>query len=401
MDIAFHYFTIKTLAVLAGFSDDDAQVIAVNSQLVDDFDFTLYWNCTNVPGEIKNSDEYDLLTKDGWFNPVQTGFLCGGAYTFMDYVYMISNRGQRYTCTPFHFIYQKAEQVGNKEYRVRPAWIQDDSIISELLIQARESLLDPNNQERRKALMKVGMLLHIFADTVAHQMFSGFNADVNSVKLLEVKNNATGQNETEKYRSLAVQLLDKLSGLISKFTPAIGHMMLGHIPDLTYVTFAILYQDEDGEEHYYLRNNTDAFIDVSRKILNYLRSCNNKDNISEDEWYKIAVDLEDMLKKDISPYSNEEGIVGYLKGEWKKKWEDKWKAQYPKCEYAYDSKEIKESFSLETQPLEESVDIEDIPAEKIPFVSTKASDDFYLFNRNADEILIKLYGKKPRESKQV
>ncbi len=37
MDIAFHYFAIKFLAVLSGFSDD-AQVIAQDSRMADDFE---------------------------------------------------------------------------------------------------------------------------------------------------------------------------------------------------------------------------------------------------------------------------------------------------------------------------------------------------------------------------
>jgi hypothetical protein len=46
MDIAFHYFAIKSLAVTAGFSDEDAQTIAGYSQMAGDFDFAAYWNCT-------------------------------------------------------------------------------------------------------------------------------------------------------------------------------------------------------------------------------------------------------------------------------------------------------------------------------------------------------------------
>lgn len=104
MDIAFHYFAVKTLAVLAGFSDGDAQVISQNSQMVDDFDFTAYWNCTNVPDYIKNNPDYDLCVSLGLFNPAQTGFLCDGLLGKADYVNLVLPRFQRYTCTPFHFI---------------------------------------------------------------------------------------------------------------------------------------------------------------------------------------------------------------------------------------------------------------------------------------------------------
>ncbi len=69
MDIAFHYFAVKAIAVLAGLDDDSAQVIAKSSQMTDDFDFFAYWHYTNIPDEIKNNEKSDLITTFGLFNP--------------------------------------------------------------------------------------------------------------------------------------------------------------------------------------------------------------------------------------------------------------------------------------------------------------------------------------------
>lgn len=388
MDIAYHYFAVKTLAVMAGFSDDDAQIIAENSQLVDDFDYTAYWHCTNVPDYIKNNPSYDLCVMGGFFNPVQTGFLCDGLMGCTDYLYLAIERGQRFTCTPFHFICQNRDQINKKEYRVTSVLVNNDAIISDLLIDARDSFRgeEVGTRQWRKALMKIGMLLHIFADTVAHQMFSGFNAYVNLVELVNVKNNITGEDETEKYYTSTIKYLNQLKNWTPKVTMAIGHMMLEHIPDLTHLSFAFKYKDGNYEEQIYTRDNTAEFVEISRRILNYLRSCLDLGEVSDDEWKEIATNLQKSFLTDISEDTSEEAMVEHLKEVW----------NYLECTYHYNSKEIKESFTVVQQPLDKSVETNGIPVEMIPLNSTQASEDFYLFNANADEVLIELYGDHPR-----
>lgn len=388
MDIAFHYFAIKTLAVMAGFTDDEAQIIAVNSQLVDDFDYTAYWHCTNVPDYIKNNPNYDLCVFGGLFNPVQTGFLCDGWLGRTDYLYLALYRGQRFTCAPFHFIYQESEQVVQKEYRVVSVLDNNDAVISDMLMEARDQFCGTTvgTREWRKALMKIGMLLHIFADTVAHQMFSGFNANVNLVDLKNVKNNIDNSDETEKYQSTTIKFLQQLKEWAPGVTMAIGHMMLEHIPDLTHLTFTFQYKDENNEDQYYTRDNTAEFVDISRRILDYLRSCLGREEISDEDWRDIAQKLKGSFLTDISEDTNEEKMVEHLKSTW----------NYEGCTYYYNSEEIKDSFSQVTQPLEETVVLDGIPEELMPVASTKASEDFYLFNMNADEVLIALYGPHPR-----
>lgn len=63
---------------------------------------------------------------------------------------------------------------------------------------------------RHQKLMKLGVLLHIFADTVAHQIFSGYNANVNLVELVNVTNNITGEDETAVYTSYIQKFLKTL-----------------------------------------------------------------------------------------------------------------------------------------------------------------------------------------------
>ena len=73
MDINFHYYTVKTLAVKAGYTDDEAQTIANYSQFVDDFTNYKYMLLSSVPDFARHLAT--KITGSVWlFNPVTTGF---------------------------------------------------------------------------------------------------------------------------------------------------------------------------------------------------------------------------------------------------------------------------------------------------------------------------------------
>ena len=415
MDIAFHYFAVKTLARLAGFAETDAQIIAENSQMVDDFDFTRYWNCSNVPRYIKNSEDYDLCVWGGYFNPAQTGFLCDGLLGYTDYVNLVRYRFQKFTCAPFHFIPPDRSMIGKEEYRVRPAKLGDGSIISQLLEQAmKEFRAAEGTKLRHRKLMKLGVLLHIFADTVAHHMFSGFNAYVNMTKLVQVTNNITKGDETKKYKSNTQKLLNHLTRWVPWFTPAIGHMMLEHVPDLTHLTFKMEYRDNN-QVRTYERNNTEEFLDVSRQILDFLCDCLGTPRFVDTRWKDVRKMLNAVFQTDISEYKGQEETVKHL--------QKVWGAAFP-YKYKYNGEALKAAFIGKNATAEPFAPADENGMKKISLnylpsatdmklsgmdmsfggendlldsvLATKASHDFYEFNVIADEILIALYGPHPR-----
>lgn len=63
MDITFHYFAVKTLALEAGFPGAEAQRLAAFSQFVDDFDRRGSLYCGNVPRYIRLSRDHDLYSR--------------------------------------------------------------------------------------------------------------------------------------------------------------------------------------------------------------------------------------------------------------------------------------------------------------------------------------------------
>jgi hypothetical protein len=73
--------------------------------------------------------------------------------------------------------------------------------------------------------MHIGMLLHTFADTYAHQLFTGYNGAENKVILVKVTDNITKEDETKKYVTLISKWLETLTRIapgVSKITTAFG-----------------------------------------------------------------------------------------------------------------------------------------------------------------------------------
>lgn len=133
MDITFHYFAVKTLARKAGFSEEEAQRIATYLEFIDDFNWSVYLDCKNIPEYIKNDVSYDLyvfsfLVHNKNFNPATTGFS-----GIVDMATLLLERMQRFTVSPFHFIPPSIAEIA-KDTRTVPAVVGNGSIISSQVI---------------------------------------------------------------------------------------------------------------------------------------------------------------------------------------------------------------------------------------------------------------------------
>lgn len=382
MDITFHYFAVKTLAVQAGFSNDDAQRIATYSQYIDDFNWIMYIDCKNLPHDIKESDKYDLYVSSYLthlnFNPPTSGF-----ETIIDYIWLLNSNAQKFDVSPFHFI-PKEKNRYSPEIRTVPAKIGDGSIISSMLHAARLNYISAKIDAREKALMRIGMLLHTFADTYAHQLFTGYNSWANNVEVTKVIDNITNKNITEEAIYEINEHTDKILQNISSYELDgdflnIGHMWAKHVPDLTNVSFELLYKStkDSKRDSIYSRNNTETFITASKHILNFLRNCLTKEDVIEIEWKPFA----EKLKK------------GFLYQFPKKNIEEKlakhWKSIFNNVQYSYSKKEVESTFYLD-----DCGDSEDKPSSPL---GINYSPEFYNYTRLADEHLIYMYGNRPRK----
>lgn len=173
MDISFHYFAVKTIAVYAGFTEADAQTIAQYSQYVDDYNPTFPRRYGNVPQWIIDKPGSDIYIPSrvvpANFRPVTTGFAISA-----DMKDMLTVKFQRNVISLFHFIPFSRVKMASGDSTTYPVKITDGgdgSIIANALIDVKAQYHrtpQANIDERRQVLMHIGMLLHTF---ISHQVY--------------------------------------------------------------------------------------------------------------------------------------------------------------------------------------------------------------------------------------
>ena len=142
--VEFHYYILHFLALRAGFGQEEARIVAYSSQLVDSsiFAYTVHWDGQLVKIEI--TQNY------GWWE----------------------QDTPRDVYIPFHFFpgdegHAPAKRTDGR--RSRLSCTPSSPRVKEQLIRALKT----------RNLYRVGIALHTFADSWAHQNFSGLQEDWN------------------------------------------------------------------------------------------------------------------------------------------------------------------------------------------------------------------------------
>lgn len=382
------------MARAAGYREEQAQRIAAYSQLMDDYDWQGYLRAENVPDYLKRAGA-DVIYNETLkiISPVATGFP-----SVLDMAELILPRAQKLIVSPFHFIPQNERRVLNGDLRTVPAKLHDGSYISSMLDSLEEDMASSSISES-DALIKMGMLLHTFADTYAHQLFTGYNNKTNSVKLISAKDNITQADATKEYGYWIEQWIAQIEGDLGAEIPTIGHMSVVSIPDLSHLSFELEYTDIDGTKRVYSRSNTDLFVDVCKELYTFMREVIGGTVESEIEWKTLAPLLAKGFLIDTvkDKASGKDVVIGKLS--------DHWSGVFKNYGYIYDysSKAITDSFKLreaENIPAANVLgenDIAELGADNLMLTGGEFSDDFYKFTLFADEHLINLYGNHPRK----
>lgn len=381
MDISFHYFAVKSVALAAGLSESKAQRLAEFSQFIDDYNWYVYFEAENIPSYIRDP-QLDIVLSNNLINPVTTGFS-----TISDMATLILDRSQKFTVSPFHFIPQNPHSVSCHDRRTVPATLNDDSYISNMLNTLKSDILETRIDEN-DALMKIGMLFHTFADTYAHQLFTGYSDKTNSVKIVSVFNNVTQCDETEHYRYWVEKWISSIEEVIQTKLPLIGHMAIGHVPDLSHLSFEMEYTSMDGTLCNHMRSNTATFITACRELYTYLRqtypnlSANMSwDNLAEKLIYGFTFDASKELEE------NESAAVRKLSEHWSNTFSEN------HYSYSYNSEQIKTRFMRSCANTVKTITVD---GTEYQVLSGSYSDDFYKFNLFGNLLLINLYGEHPR-----
>ncbi|HVJ48839.1 DUF6765 family protein [Desulfitobacterium sp.] len=244
-----HYYAILAFCRTCGFSKKSAQIIAYASQLVDDAKINLiFFNPSN------SIIEYDLVNNRPAFFNMATCHSYFRVKTF-NYEAMVNNT------VAFHFVPGCKGENFTKKLRCRA----ESPIIMAIL---KDVLLEDN-------LIKLGIVLHVYADTFSHQGFSGMLSKVNDIKNCEASNKKP-LGLLDRTLKIFKQLgQEKYENYFDHIMPAYGHGQALDYPDLPYLVWSYEYDFSDEFNGSYKKvviDNKDRYQGAFMGIRNYLET---------------------------------------------------------------------------------------------------------------------------------
>jgi len=271
MRIDFHFYTIYSLARLAGFKPDDGYTIAYASQYTDD--------AVNERTILFEND-------DNGFDEIMTSHKIMDPTTLLD-------RTCRMVWVPFHFL---PGNEGN-DFFERMVTRADGIIAKEIIKIFMDLPILPYS------LHLLGIILHAYADTFSHQNFLGVKHHMNNVSELRILNEGLSESPP-----VDIDLLN------------LGHVQAGHIPDEPYVNWE--YNNYKGEKltisnmdrtFQAAKNCHDLLVEFFNKLPNFIPSqiMNwEKNAIKLKELFNYSGSIEECEKLWKSAISN--GDIGFV-----------------------------------------------------------------------------------------
>ena len=272
MDIDFHFGTIYVLSRWAGFDSYNAKVIATSSQFVDDNysgDLELVEKAEKTIGkEIIRYSGHEL-----WEN--------------------IAEKGNEQVWIPFHFL-----PALEGESETQQLICKKNSCLAQQL----SSKLANVSIDDADFCFKLGIGLHVYADTWAHQKFAGITDLINWVGELEFSSLSTDAWST-------IETLGK-SIFLDIFHP-LGHAGAVHVPDMPYVQWKCSEKFTDG------RNNWDECIEAAHAIFKIMVQCRKRTDIQDltENQEKVLLDAFKTIENQDYNLRNDEWINRIHNGE--------------------------------------------------------------------------------------
>ena len=255
MEKDFHFYTIYALARASGLDSSNAHIVAYSSQHTDDakYDHVL---------EFENG---------GRFRQVLT------AHQFLDPKAL--DKGTCYNIwVPFHFLPGNSGSDFYERMLARPNSVIAQGIIDDFL----------GSSPKAYTLHRLGILLHIYADTWSHQNFLGLiRGKMNDVEHLKVKG--------EDHNSLGAFFEDLKKHILEYGAPLLGHAQAGTIPDEPYREWE--YEDYRGR-HVHISNQEralEAAQNCYALLLRALRQLPQYSSQSAVPWQDLAGGMNDLF----------------------------------------------------------------------------------------------------------
>lgn len=249
MKIDAHYYAVLAYARAVGFKKEVALQIAYASQFVDDAKYNQIVLQDKPPVSVKCDR---IGGKDAFFN-MATCHDYFKIYTF-NYHAMINNT------SAFHFVPGCEGANFPKKLRCK----RNSKVIQYI---AERAIKEPDP-------VKLGMVLHPFADTFSHHGFSGLLSKVNDIKNLR----RIPVTFRDYFFNLFLWFLEPLKWWISHFmdriTPAYGHAQAREYPDIPFLVWRYRYDYTDVFSYNYQDSgeidNRQLYIRAFKQIKIYL-----------------------------------------------------------------------------------------------------------------------------------
>lgn len=303
MNINYHYYTIKTLALVAGFPEPAAQRIAHFSQYVDDCVLPRLVLTKDKPPQWFIDQKLAKQVRKKYWKVMlcSTGIAVGRS---------ITDAFQCHTLVPFHFISPKPlpelkSASSRTAYRCVTATPQGEPdkglLIDSLMEKLLHTLAQTSDPAKKDDLyVELGMLLHTYADSYAHVSFSGLRGYENQAGI----DYAFDKGKQEKaIRSVQRKVYEAL--------PSIGHTNVSTMPDVCYYKVSYTLESDESETIQIERDNTDCFAACSKNILHILCRITGASPLTDEAF--------DALQKDIvQAQTVDEEKETYLTPSWEK-----------------------------------------------------------------------------------
>lgn len=269
MQIDFHHGVTYVVARVAGFSHQEAEIIAYSAQYVDDAVNEGPVNFDNGALFNRNSSAHKMLD---YRNMEQLG----NSQCWVSFHFLPGNGGKPAGENPEGTFVKKLECTPNS-------------------FVARDMLEDCfEHKHKPYALQRLGISMHVYADTWAHQGFVGINHDFNDVYDINVVNDVPHTKWQEKVSDFFGDLWDDVqSSLVGDALP-LGHGSVLSFPDLPYLHWN--FTRRRGAE-VVERKNYDLFIEAAEHMCKFMQRWLDKpeDGLGDDKQklYELFLQIQD------------------------------------------------------------------------------------------------------------
>jgi hypothetical protein len=255
MQIDFHHGVTYIVARLAGFQHQEAQIIAYCAQYVDD--------ATNA-GIIG-------------FNNGTTFHHISSAHKFLDYRNFRA-LAHHQVWIPFHFLPgngglpagQSPVGADIEKLICRP----NSCVAQEMMVACINAATDQgrartsNGESLNPNLYRLGIAMHVYADTWAHQGFAGVNHQVNEAKILVDAQGNLDQRSTERVkRYFHKNITNRLVHLFISEGFPLGHGAVLSNPDRPYLRWGYI----NGLDQRIMRDNPGDFLEAADQMCRWMQ----------------------------------------------------------------------------------------------------------------------------------